>query len=140
MEYKQGSLEDLIEHLMSAPEILPDKSVMCQFENNDESLSPSEVIAEQFNIFINIVTLSFRYKYGDENGHVRISNITPTGIQNLQNRLRCLGFTFILYPIEDYDGHRGTSIEYDKEDITKCHLVLWDREGERAFMVKMVYV
>lgn len=143
IQQKEGSLEDLVEFIISSPETLQDKSIMMNLRPKEgeypENISLQETIIEQFNIFINIVTLAFRYMYGDDNGHVRISTITPTGIQKLQNRLRCLGFTFILYPLEDYD-HRCTSIEYDKEDITKCHLVLWDREGERAFMVKMVYV
>ena len=132
-------IEDLVHEIMTSTKPFPPFSVQCAFdEGSDEVRTTHDV----FDFFMTMVCHAFRIRFGNDKGYVAFDDITPDGIYDMQERFKCLGFTFLLRQLEpdEIPEVPGTRVLYDAEDISKCKLILWNHTSETpsAYLVKYI--
>lgn len=118
-------IEDLVREIMTVATPFPPCSVQCNFEDGSDEI---RTVHETFDFFMTMVCHAFRIRCGDENGRVSFGDVSPELIYDMQERFKCLGFTFSLREAtEDELPHvPGTRVHYDKDDIEACRLLLWN--------------
>lgn len=132
-------IEELVKNIMTCKDIYPPFSVECSFEDGSDEISS---VQETFDLFITMVLHAFRIRFGH---NIDYNDISDSDIYDMQERFKCLGFSFyldVLDVLELSSGDEildpGTRIHYDKNDITLCELILWNYRSEvpSAFSIK----
>lgn len=87
-----------------------------------------------FEFYINILHRGFKYKFGDETGRVRMSQITPTQLANMDEAFHAIGMGFKVDPVTDTP--QATHTHYEGT-LGGCYLVIWDREQNIGYKITL---
>ena len=90
---KEGSLDDFIDNLVSAPPLAPNTYRLL----NDEEESNLDTI---FNILVEIFTKVMKYVYSDRTGKVNLDNLDEDAYSLMSKYFNSFGFNIYLDKIE----------------------------------------
>lgn len=90
---KEGSLDDFIDNLVSAPPQAPNTYRLL----NDEEESNLDTV---FNILVEIFTKVMKYVYSDRTGKVNLDNLDETAYSLMSKYFNSFGFNIYLDKIE----------------------------------------
>ena len=88
---KNGSIDDFIENLVSAPPQSP-KSLHLEIETDD--------FENTFQILVEIFTKSMKYLYGDSIGRVDLDKMSQTVLETMSQYYQSFGFNIYVDKIE----------------------------------------